>query len=231
MPNRLLKKLLGLTVAVAVIAFVGMAGQAQPSPKASAGSEVAAIIGRIVHRNSGLSSYEAHARLDVRQVNFPYVHPVLDGFVYFSSPGYTIYDFPHTPFYLKGITKVEGAVGLANRWPQCYDITIENQPDVYILHMAPKIRGEVADIDVTVAKKGAELQHFEWHYHNPGDHISLDQTYAVVNGYSVVTQQQTDVTIHHIRAKGMGTFDNFQYNVPVPTPTPTPSDPLHHCDN
>ncbi|MBC5824433.1 MAG: hypothetical protein GIW99_10805 [Candidatus Eremiobacteraeota bacterium] len=198
-------------------------GGASPDP-------VASVISLVVHRESSISSYRAHARLDVRQLNFPYLHPVLNGTENYSRPGFTVFDFPHVPSYLKGITKVEGAVYAANRWQRCYDISLTKLPDAYVLHMTPKIRGEVSDIDVTVGRAG-QIHHMDWYYHNQGDHISLDQYYGIVLGYSVVTLQQSQITLRHIRAQANGTFDGFEFDVPVPTPTPTPSDPLHQCDN
>lgn len=208
------------------------AAGAQVSPKPTlTPTDVDGVIALVLGRNPDVHSYSAHTTLDIRQVNFPYLHPVLDGHVYYTAPGYTVYDFPHTPSYLEGITRVEGAMGMASRWRRCYDIGLEDQPGVYILHMVPKIRGEVSQMDVTVNKRNGDLEHFSWSYHDSDDNISLTQYYGNVKGYDVVTLQQTDITRHHIRAKGTGTFDSFQYNVSVPTPTPTPSDPLHQCDN
>jgi len=224
-----------------LIAAVAVAGWAQPTPSALASADarpdapsspnVDDVIGLVLNRNPGLHSYQAHALLDVRQTNFPWLHPVLDGKLYYNSPGFAVYDFPHTPSYMQGITKVEGAVGMASRWRHCYNITLEVKPENYVLHMVPKIRGEVEQMDVTVDKRSGNPQFFNWTYHNAGDSVQLWQTFSVVNGYEVVTSQRADFAKHHIHAKGTGTFDSFQYNVPVPTPTPTPSDPLHQCDN
>ena len=185
----------------------------------------------VLNRNAGLRSYQAHAVLDVRQVSFPYLHPVLDGHLYYTSPGYAVYDFPHTPSYMQGITKVEGAVGMASRWRHCYNITLDVQPNAYLLHMVPKIRGEVAQMDVTVDRKSGNPTLFSWTYHDSTDSVRLAQAFSTVNGYQVVTSQSADFDKHHRRATGIGTFDQFRYNVPVPTPTPTPADPLHQCDN
>ena len=227
------------TVAYALgIALAATAGLASSSPSPSAvpaptrtePAKVGDVISLIVDRNEGIISYRSHAHLDIRQLNFPYLHPVLDGTEYYSRPGFTVFDFPKVPAYLKGITKVEGAVYAANRWQHCYDIRLTPLPEAWLLHMVPKIRGEVSAIDVTVGRKG-ELYHLDWYYHNPGDHITLDQYYGIVLGYSVVMVQQSQITLHHIRAVASGTFDGFQFNVTVPTPTPTPSDPLHMCDN
>ncbi len=228
----------GLTLAI------GLAGVGQPSPTAShhtspspnasadsASPEVNRIIDTVLHRNPGLQSYQAHAQLDVRQLNFPWLHPILDGKVYYNDPGYTVYDFPHTPSYLQGITKAEGAVGIVSRWRHCYNITVEHQPSAYILHMVPKIYGEVAEMDVTVNKTNANLEHFQWFYHRQADSVTLTQYYSKIGAYDVVTRQQADITKHFIRAKATGTFDSFRYNVPAPTPTPTPTNPLHQCDN
>lgn len=233
--RRILKTASALLLTGALALALAHAGRAAPAVSPSAARTPAAsvdsIIELITHRNPGLISYQAHARLDIRQLNFPYLHPVLDGTEYYTSPGFTVFDFPHTPSYLKGITKVEGAVYEAHRWRRCYDITFRTEPEAYFLHMVPKIRGEVSALDVTVEKSSGDLQHFDWHYHNSGDGISLTQYYTIENGYSVVTLQHSDVTIHHIRARIVGTFDDFKYNVTVPLPTATPSDPAHQCDN
>lgn len=240
---RLPRGLLAPTLAGCLILAIAVAGLADPTPSTPASGccamqprtppspNVDGVIDLVLGRNTGLRSYQAHAVLDVRQTNFPYLHPVLDGKMYYNSPGYAVYDFPHTPSYLQGITKVEGAVGMASRWRHCYNITLDVQPDAYVLHMVPKIRGEVAQMDVTVDKKSGNPEFFNWTYHNEGDSVQLRQTFAAVNGYDVVTGQTANFAKHHIRAIGTGTFDAFQYNVPVPTPTPTPTDPLHQCDN
>ncbi len=233
---RALKGLLASLLAGCLIVAIGVAGLAQPSSPAldvrsTAKSNVDQVIDFVLARNPGLRSYQAHASLDVRQVNFPYLHPILDGKVYYNSPGFTVYYFPHTPSYLQGITRVEGAIGMASRWRHCYTITLEVQPDQYVLHMVPKIRGEVAQMDVGVDRKSGDPQFFNWSYHNAGDSVQLWQTYSLIGGYDVVTSQSAVIDKHHIRAKATGTFDAFQYNVPVPTPTPTPTNPLHQCDN
>jgi len=232
--NRKLKSVLPAFVAGLVLTTamaVGAAGQTTPAPSSSGDPSPQSIIDMILHDNPGLDSYKAHAHLDIRQVNFPWLHPILDGSQYFSKPGYTTYDFPHTPPYLKGITKVEGAVGLASRWMRCYNITAATDNDAYNLTMHPKIRGEVREMDVVVDRHDGTIHHIDWYYWNEGDHVSLDQYYGIVNGYKVVTIQKSTIQLHHIRAEGDGNFDGFQFNVPVPTPTPTPSDPLHACDN
>jgi len=189
------------------------------------------IIDLAIERNPGLRSYSAAAHLDVRQLNFPYLHPVLDGHEYLSAPGFIVFDYPHTPFYLKGITKVQGAFSDATRWRRCYDIALSDTGDSYFLHMVPKITGEIVAVDVLLARDGA-IDHVDWYYReNPRDHIRVTQTYSNVGGFSVVTQQTSEITLHHIRARGTQTFSAFRFNVPVPTPTPTPSNPLHACDN
>ena len=205
------------------------AGTTAPS---SAGSpDVASIIGLVLKRNPGLQSYSAVAHLDMQQLNFPYLHPVMDGHEYLSAPGFTVFDYPHTPFYLKGFTKVQGAFSDATRWQRCYDITSSDQGGEYALHMVPKINGQIAAVDLLLAHDG-RIDHVDWYYHeNSSDHIRLTQTYSSVQGYDIVTQQISEVTLHHIRARGTQTFSAFLFNVPVPTPTPTPSNPLHACDN
>lgn len=229
---------MGSRAGAAVAMFVLAAGIAVATPKVAASAASpspapgpATVIGLILRDNPGLDSYKAHAHLDIRQVNFPWLHPVLDGSQYYTKPGYVIYDFPHTPGYLKGITKVTGSVGLANRWERCYNISVSSDKEVYNLKMTPKIRGEVREMDVVVDRNDGTVHHIDWWYQDPGDHVTLDQFYGFVSGYKVVTLQQSTIQLHHIHAIGNQTFDSFQFNVPVPAPTATPSDPLHACDN
>jgi hypothetical protein len=202
-----------------------------PTAGATPPPNLESVVKLVINRNPGMKSYRASAHLDLRQLNFPYLHPVLDGHEYLYSPGYTVFDYPHTPFYLKGITKVQGAFGMADRWLRCYNITLGTQPNAYALHMVPKVDGEITAIDVLLGRDGT-INHVDWHYRqNPNDFISMTQTYANIDGYNVVTAQSSDVKLHHIRARGTQTFDGFEFNVPVPTPSPTPSNPLHACDN
>ena len=225
-----------MTLTAAVVlgaaASAGAATSASPSPSPEPSTAtVHSIIDLITHRNPGLSSYQAHVRLDLRQLNFPWLHPVLDGTEYYAQTGFTSLDFPHTPAYLKGITKVEGTVFSAHKWEHCYNISVSTLPEAYVLHMEPKIRGEVSSVDVTIGRSDGQLQRFDWYYHDAGDHISLEQYYGIVYGYSIVESQSSEIARKHIRAKGQATFDTFQFNVAVPSPTPTPSNPLHQCDN
>jgi hypothetical protein len=216
-------------IAASIIA-PAMAAKTAPEPVASREPTLDSIIASVVGREPTMMSYAAHAVLDIRQTNFPYLHPVLNGMQYYSRPGLTIVDLQHVPWYLNGITKIEGATLDAGRWPHCYTIAVESKNPGYLLHMVRKIRGEVDHIDVTVAASG-EIPHIEWFYHNAGDHVVLDQLYQSINGYRVVTKQVSQITLHHIHALGTSSFTNFNFNLPVPTPTPTPSEPLRQCDN
>ena len=227
--RRLLLLALVACLAASIIA-PAMAARIAPEPVASKDPTVDTIIATVVGREPTMTSYAAHAVLDIRQTNFPYLHPVLNGMQYYSRPGLTIVDLQHVPWYLNGITKIEGATLDANRWPHCYTIAVESKSSGYLLHMVRKIRGEVDHIDVTVASSG-EIPHIEWFYHNAGDHVVLDQLYQTINGFRVVTKQVSQITLHHIHALGTSNFTDFNFNLPVPTPTPTPSEPLRQCDN
>jgi hypothetical protein len=219
-------------IVLGAAASAGATSNSSPSPSpAPSAVSVGKVIDLITHRNSGLNSYQAHARLDIRQLNFPWLHPVLDGSEYYAATGFTALDFPHTPSYLKGITKVEGTVFSPHKWQRCYNISVTTLPEAYVLHMEPKIRGEVSSVDVTVGRTDGQLQRFDWYYHDAGDHISLEQYYGIVYGYSIVESQTSEIARKHIRAIGQATFNSFQFNVAVPSPTPTPSNPLHQCDN
>lgn len=234
-PQSQFAKLLSVAAAAVVLGAAASAGatnSSSPSPSAAPSVlPVAGIIELITHRNAGLSSYQAHARLDIRQLNFPWLHPVLEGTEYYAQSGFTSVDFPHTPAYLRGITKVEGTVFSARKWEHCYNISVTALPEAFVLHMEPKIRGEVSSVDVTVGRTDGQLQRFDWYYHDAGDHVTLQQYYGIVYGYSIVESQSAEITRKHIRAKGQATFDSFAFNVPVPSPTPTPLNPLHQCDN
>jgi len=223
--------LLAFLACIAVsISAPAIADKAAPTATPTKDPSLEEIIATVVDREPTMVSYAAHAVLDIRQTNFPYLHPVLNGMQYYSRPGLTIVDLEHVPWYLNGISKIEGATLDANRWPHCYAISVESRSSGHLLHMVRKIRGEVDHIDVTVNDSG-EIPHIEWFYHNAGDHVVLDQLYQKVNGYRVVTKQMSQITLHHIHALGTSSFSDFNFNTPVPTPTPTPTEPLRQCDN
>jgi hypothetical protein len=230
--SRLLRtSLLAILACFAVaVGAPAIADKASPTATPAKDSTLETIIATVVGREPTMISYAAHAVLDIRQTNFPYLHPVLNGMQYYSRPGLTIVDLQHVPWYLNGISKIEGATLDANRWPHCYTISVEPRSSGHLLHMVRKIRGEVDHIDVTVNESG-EIPHIEWFYHNAGDHVVLDQLYEKVNGYRVVTKQMSQITLHHIHALGTSNFTDFDFNTPVPTPTPTPTEPLRQCDN
>jgi hypothetical protein len=152
-PQTQFAKALAVAAAAVVLgaaASAGASNSSSPSPSAAPSAvPVAGIIQLITHRNAGLSSYQAHVLLDIRQLNFPWLHPTLEGIEYYANSGFTSVDFPHTPAYLKGITKVEGTVFSAHKWEHCYNISVTALPEAYVLHMEPKIRGEVSSVDVT----------------------------------------------------------------------------------
>lgn len=188
------------------------------------------VIRLILSRNPALKSYTAHAHLDIRQLNFPYLHPVLDGTMYYKSPGLIVSSFPHVPFYLKSVNFEQSAAYAATKFKQCYSVSVIEKGDHYFLHMEPYIHSRVKSLDVKVAKTDGAIQHMEWHYlQDPRDHIILDLHYSKVEGYDVVTAETTDIRVDHIRAIGLSLIDGFLFNVPVPTPTPPVAG--HECSN
>lgn len=227
MRNITYRTLTALWLAAVVTGGSGAAAVAAAQTTSLAG----AVIDKILERNPGLTSYQARAHVDIRQLNFPYLHPSLDGTAYYSWPGAPLYDFPDAPSYLGGLTTAQAAVGFTNRWRDCYKMVARIKGDRYVLHMVPKIRGQVASLDVFVARSDATVRHVDWHYYDTDDYISLEQNYGTVQGYSVVTRQHSMIVRHGIRAETTSIFDQFKINVPVPTPTPTPADPSHRCDN
>jgi len=186
------------------------------------------VINLILSRNPTMQSYRAHAHLDARQLNFPYLHPVLDGTEYYTSPGYVVSEFPRVPFYLKSVNLSQTGAYAASRFRLCYDIALRIEHDAYVLHMTPKNAGRVAYVDVRVSEAGA-IEHMEWHYDRRRDSIALDMIYSDIDGFNVITFERSTIRISHIAALANTTFDQFEFNLPVPTPTPAPTG--HECDS
>lgn len=187
------------------------------------------VIHLILSRNPSLSSYIAHVHLDIRQLNFPYLHPSIEGTTYYKSPGLVVSTFPHVPFYLKSVNLQQTGAYAATKFKRCYAVSVSQDDLSYHLHMEPYIHSRVKSLDVTVAPDGA-IQHMEWRYlQDSRDHIDLDIYYSNVGGYRVITGEIAKIRISHIRAIATSIFDGFQFNVPVPTPTPPEIG--HECSN
>jgi len=209
--------------------LAGAGGVRLAAPPAAAATMTAdKVIALILSRNPAMRSYRAHAHLDVRQLNFPYLHPILDGTEYYTSPGLVVSDFPHVPFYLKSVNLAQTGAYAASRFRDCYDIKLRMENDAYVLHMVPKANGRVSSVDVRVSEAGA-IEHMEWHYTHSRDRIALDMSYSDIGDFNVITFEQSTIRVSHIAALANSTFDQFEFNVPVPTPTPAP--PGHECDS
>ena len=183
------------------------------------------VIHLILRRNPTLRSYTAHVHVDIRQLNFPYLHPAIDGTTYYKSPGLVVSTFSHVPFYLKSVNLQQSGAYAASKFKLCYAVAVSDDGDAYHLYMLPYLHSRVKSLDVIVGKSDGAIRHMEWRYlQNSRDHITLDLHYSDVEGYNIVTSEVADIRVDHIRAMGLTLFTNFLFNVPVPTPTPNGPD-------
>lgn len=216
--------------AAALAAPVSSAARQQAAGTASVAPATAQqVVALILSRNPKLRTYRAVAHLDIKQLNFPYLHPQFGGVEYYTSPGFVVSNFPHVPFYLRSVNFEQTGAYAATRFLECYNISTSAASDDYLLHMVPKQNGRVAYVEVRVSRADGAIRHMEWFYNKSRDHIAFDMDYSIVGGFQVITSQRSTIRMSHIVAVATSTFDDFQFNVPVPTPTPAA--PGHECDS
>jgi hypothetical protein len=206
-----------LLVAAAVLAFtVG----ASPAPLPADAVDAHEVIVRMLASNPSLASYRARVHVDLRMLNFPFLSPQLDGTTYFKRPDNYEVVFDRVPFYAKGFERIFDDVGDPASWERDNDIVLQGTRDLdgrpaLVLYMTKKVYSTILDHAVAYVDPSTyELVRMEWHYRSGGS-IVLRQWYRDAGGYNVISEQQVQVDIPHVRAVGTSTYGAYQTNVAV----------------
>ncbi len=196
--------------------FVAQAPIAAPSAQT--------VIERMVARNNGLNSYTAHvniaahAQLAILQCSLKGA-----GTAYFKRPGSFAISLTQATgpcaSQVKSLQTLSTDVGNPIGWEKDWNIAIgsttqlEGKPTIELVLTKKIPSDQVKDTLVYIDPATYELVEMVWNYTN-GDAITMTQSYAVENGYSVVVGQHFDGK-RHVRFSGDATYDTYQMNVAV----------------
>jgi hypothetical protein len=202
--------------AAALFTFCALLTAVLPAYAAAQNSTVNDIIKRMVAADT-VRSYTASVHADIAMHSFPFLSPSLDGTYYHKEPSKNKIIFTSgLPFIAKQFSKVYPEVESPANWLNKYYVSLENQAAQYTtLKLVPRKHGRIDHIDAKIDNATADLVELRWNY-NDGGYAMLDQTYSVVDGHRLVTQQSGHFEVPHYNADLKSTFTAFKINADIP---------------
>jgi hypothetical protein len=199
----------------AVFALCAMLASAL-DPAAAQAPTVIEIINRMVAADT-VRSYTANVHADIAMHSFPFLSPSLDGMYYHKEPNKNKIVFTSgLPFIAKQFSKVYPELESPSNWLQKYYVSVESQDSQYaMLKLVPRKHGRIDHIDAKVSDNTGDLVQLRWNY-NDGGYATLDQTYSVIEGHRLVTQQSGHFEVPHYDADLKSTFSAFKINADIP---------------
>jgi hypothetical protein len=204
------------TTALVFALCAALAALLPAAAQTSSAPTVVAIIDRMVAADT-VRSYTASVHADIAMHSFPFLSPSLDGTYYHKEPSKNKIVFTSgLPFIAKQFSKVYPEVESPSNWLQKYYVSVENQDGQYTtLKLIPRKHGRIDHIDAKILDTTADLVQLRWNY-NDGGYATLDQTYSVVEGHRLVTQQTGHFEVPHYNADLKSTFTAFKINADIP---------------
>ncbi len=198
-----------------ILTFVGV--------PAYAGSEhatdPAAILARVVERNPSLTSYQGRMHVDLRMTSFPFIRQHLDGTTYYKRPSNYEVVFDKVPALAKGFEKMFADVGDPANWEKRFVVTYQGEREYQgrkdvELKLVQRVRGMIDHETVLVDPNAWAIDSIRYDYYN-GGHITMTQTFREVGGYSMLAEQNAEISIPYAKAVAHGTYADYKTNVAV----------------
>ncbi len=202
--------------AAAALVFACAAAAVSLVPAHAANPAIADLVKRMTAADD-LRSYTASVHADIAMHSFPYLSPSLDGTYYHKEPSKNKIVFTSgLPFIAQQFSKVYPQVESPARWDAVYDMAVESTDGSYTtLKLVPRKHGRIDHIDAKIDDRTADLVQLRWNY-NDGGYATLDQSYGVVDGHRLVTQQTGHLDVPHYNADLKSTFSAFKLNADIP---------------
>ena len=210
----LLERVTAATFA-AVMAFVAVpafAGADHPT-------DPAAILARVEERNPSLTTYQGRMHVDLRMTSFPFIRQHLDGTTYYKRPSNYEVVFDRVPALAKGFDKMFADVGDPANWQKRFAVTYlgereyQGRKDIE-LKLVQRVRGMIDHETVLVDPNAWTIDSIRYDYYN-GGHITMTQTFREVGGYSMLAEQNAEISIPYAKAVAHGTYSDYKTNVAV----------------
>lgn len=178
---------------------------------------VISIVQRMVAEDAGVRSYTASVHADIAMHSFPFLNPSLDGTYYHKEPNKNKIVFTSgLPYIAKEFSKVYPDIESPSHWFTRYYVSLESNDGTYAtLKLVPRKHGRIDHIDAKIDEATADLVQLRWNY-NDGGYATLNQTYGVVDGHRLVTEQTGHFDVPHYNADLKSTFTAFHINADIP---------------
>jgi hypothetical protein len=194
------------------------------APVAMQPQSAQAVVDHMLARNDGLNSYTAHVKINAHaQLAFIQCSLNSSGTAYFKRPGSFAVSLSDTTgpcaSQVKSLQTLSTDVGNPRGWERDWDIAlggtaqVAGKPAIELILTKKIPSDQVKNTLVFVDPSNYELVEMVWNYTN-GDAITMTQSYATLNGYSVVVGQHFDGK-RRVRFTGDSTYDTYQMNVAV----------------
>jgi anti-anti-sigma regulatory factor len=176
-------------------------------------------VSRLVTRDPNLQSFEADVQVDIAMRTFPWVHPKLVGKTYFKRPDRYEIVFARVPWYAKGLDHLYADIGDPSTWSENFVITADGERNVggrrqLALHMVQRVRGMIQHEEAYIDPVAWTINELDYFYYNGGS-IEIQQTFSLVDGFTLLHSQHATIAIPHIRVVANSTFDAFRTNVAI----------------
>lgn len=207
-------------VAVAAFALLWSALAFAPTvAQSDAEPDPAAMLARVAARNPALSSYQGRLHVDVRLISFPFLRQHLDGTTYYKRPANYEVVFDRVPGFAKGFEKLYTDLGDPSSWEKRFSITYVGEKAYEghidrVLRMVQRVRGMIDHETVLLDPANDTIEQIRYDYYNGGQ-ITMTQRFHDFGGSMLLTNQDAEIAIPHIRAVANGTFTDYKTNVAI----------------
>lgn len=200
---------------VALLAVLSVLAASAPARAQDAA--VVSVVQHMVAADAGVTSYTASVHADIEMHSFPFISPSLDGTYYHKEPNKNKIVFTSgLPYIAKEFSKVYPDIESPSHWFERYYVTLEQTDGSYTtLKLVPRKHGRIDHIDARIDDATADLVQLRWNY-NDGGYATLNQTYAVIDGHRLVTEQTGHFDVPHYDADLKSTFTAFHLNANIP---------------
>jgi anti-anti-sigma regulatory factor len=199
----------------ALLAFLALPASAA----ADRPTDPAAILAKVEERNPNLSSYRGRMHVDLRMTSFPFIRQHLDGTTYYKKPSNYEVVFDRVPALAKGFDKMFTDVGDASNWQKRFVVTYQGEADYkgrkdLQLKLVQRVRGMIDHETVLIDPETWSIDSIRYDYYN-GGHITMTQTFREAGGYSMLAEQDAEISIPYAKAVAHGTYSDYKTNVAV----------------
>ncbi|TAM75995.1 hypothetical protein EPN44_07010 [bacterium] len=197
-----------------------LAEESTPSPAPSAQATAApltsqemlpSLLAKMSMVNPDLKTYEASIKVQVTMHTFPFLNPTLTGRVYWSRPDRSAVVFDTLPVLANQFKKVYPRIEAPSQWAMLYNVSLLSPDHV---RLVPRKHGRIDHLDVAVNADGT-VASMHWFYNDGGD-VELHQTFSLVSGRMLVTEQHGIVDLPSYKGAIEAAFSGYKLNVKIP---------------